>query len=45
MFQHDKFPCVKIVVQNDKICVKHLKRPAQRPDLNPTQHPWDELEH
>lgn len=28
----------------DKFGVEELNRPAQSPDLNPIEHPWDELE-
>jgi hypothetical protein len=48
LFQRDISPVHKAsFVQKwfDEIGVEELDWPAQRPDLNPIKHLWDELEH
>lgn len=37
--------CDKIQKKEPKVGVKEHKWPAQSPDLDPSKHIWDELEH
>ncbi|MCJ8743348.1 hypothetical protein PDJAM_G00093060 [Pangasius djambal] len=48
LFQHDDAPVHKASSMKTwcvKVGVEELEGPAQIPDLNPTEHLWDELEH